>query len=216
MFIKDPFTGNVQGPFSQAKLKELAKNGQIDGGWEVAKSNNGPWMKAGRIKGLVFGDRLDEEDDWIHAPATPPSSTNPPAFGQQANPLLKNVPPVINESVLPGLFDFQFKKFIYPNLVKLVYKIFTWLWAILIILGGVVIELNLIWQFLGLFKGDFQSALGALAGLVIFPFVLFLYWLLIQGSVRSAFEIALVLFSINDTLKVHTNALEKISSKVGN
>ena len=23
MFIKDPFTGNVQGPFSQAKLKEL-------------------------------------------------------------------------------------------------------------------------------------------------------------------------------------------------
>ena len=216
MFIKDPFTGNVQGPFSQAKLKELAKNGEIAGSWEVAKSNSGPWIKAGRIKGLVFGDSDDEEDDWIPAPSTPPSSANPPVFSQQANPLLKNVPPVINESVLPGLFDFQFEKFIYPNLVRLVYKIFTWLWAIFIILVGVVVELNLIWQVLGFFKGDFQAALVALAGVVIFPFVLFLYWLLIQGSVRSAFEIALVLFSINETLNVHTKALEEISSKVGN
>ncbi len=213
MFIKDPFTGNVQGPFSQAQLKELAKKGEIDGGWEVAKSNNGPWMKAGRIKGLVFGDN---EDDWLPAPSTPPSSTSPPAFGQQPNPLLKNVPPVINESILPGLFDFQFKKFIYPNLIRLVYKIFTWLWAIWIILFGVLIELALIWQVLTIFTGNFQAALAALVGAVIFPFVWFLFWLLMQGSVRSAFEIALVLFSINDTLNTHTRALEAISSKDGN
>jgi len=84
LFLKDPFTDAVQGPISQQKLRELAQSGEIDGAWEVARSNSGPWTKAEKIKGLEFksaeSDDVEEllpaetdEDDWV--PKSPSSNT---------------------------------------------------------------------------------------------------------------------------------------------
>ena len=85
LFIKDPFTEEVQGPISLQKLKELAQSGEIDGAWEVAKSNTGPWTQAKKLKGLQFNPpkveellpaEEDDDDDWTTETAKPSMGQN--------------------------------------------------------------------------------------------------------------------------------------------
>jgi membrane protein YdbS with pleckstrin-like domain len=54
--------GKVYGPLDSAKLKQLVATGKIDQTTEVAQQHNGPWVPAGRVKGL-----------FVQPPVTPTS-----------------------------------------------------------------------------------------------------------------------------------------------
>ncbi len=74
--------GKVYGPIDAAKLKQLATQGKIDDKTEVAQAHNGPWMPAGRVRGL-FGPAVDQQAPAVDtasiasAPVAPASTAHP-------------------------------------------------------------------------------------------------------------------------------------------
>ena len=44
--------GKVYGPLDSAKLKKIVADGKIDQTTEIAQNQNGPWVPAGKVKGL--------------------------------------------------------------------------------------------------------------------------------------------------------------------
>lgn len=99
------------------------------------------------------------------------------------------------EPPLLTIFDFKFDEFVYPRLLKLIYKIFTWVWGITFLIVSGVIAINCL---LMLFKGYFFY-------LLLTPILLILWallWLFIQAATRCACEVILVIFRIHQTLKL--------------
>ncbi len=211
-YVKDPFTGDVQGPITETKLRELAASGNIDGTWEVSKSNTGPWVLASRIKGLNFdASTRSNEEDGNRIPA-PPVSATPPVVSQSIKHY-QAVQTAISNSWFSGFFDFKFKTFIYPSLIRLAYKIFTILWAIWILFWTIALEIVILYTGLSNLSVNFAQATTALFVAIVFPFLLAVVWLLIQAAVRTGFEIIMVVFNIHDTLNAQTKALELLSSE---
>lgn len=58
--------GKVYGPLDSARLKQLVADGKIDQTTEVSQNQNGPWVPAGRVKGLFVQPPITA------APAPPP------------------------------------------------------------------------------------------------------------------------------------------------
>jgi membrane protein YdbS with pleckstrin-like domain len=65
--------GKVYGPLDSAKLKQLVADGKIDQTTEVAQQQNGPWVPAGRVKGLFVQPPIPAD------PAPAPRATKAPA-----------------------------------------------------------------------------------------------------------------------------------------
>lgn len=64
--------GKVFGPFGDVKLAALAKAGKLTRDTEVATSSDGPWRRAGEVKGLVF------PSSQIPSPAVAQRASSPP------------------------------------------------------------------------------------------------------------------------------------------
>ena len=60
--------GKVYGPLDSGKLKQLVADGKIDQTTEVAQNQNGPWVPAGKVKGLFVQPPIPAN------PAPPPSA----------------------------------------------------------------------------------------------------------------------------------------------
>ena len=71
--------GKVYGPLDSSKLKQLVADGKIDQTTEVSQDQNGPWVAAGKIKGLFVQPPI---------PATPA-----PAAIAATVPVAKVTPP---------------------------------------------------------------------------------------------------------------------------
>ncbi|MHB8902438.1 MAG: DUF4339 domain-containing protein, partial [Thermoguttaceae bacterium] len=101
------FAEQVLGPFSPGQLKALATGGRLMPGDLVARSGEGPWVPASRVKGLfdlAAGDDLDTPPTPPKLPSEQPTvvteqlpGTLPPGLPPQPQPPLPQ-PPV----VLPG------------------------------------------------------------------------------------------------------------------
>ena len=50
LFIRD--VERVYGPYSPARIKQLAVAGRITTSWSIGKSKEGPWAVAGNVRGL--------------------------------------------------------------------------------------------------------------------------------------------------------------------
>ena len=44
--------GKVYGPFDSVKFKKIVEDRKIDQTTEIAQNQNGPWVPAGKVKGL--------------------------------------------------------------------------------------------------------------------------------------------------------------------
>ncbi len=88
--------GKVHGPLDSAKLKQLVAAGKIDQTSEVAQNENGPWVPAGRVKGLFAQPDI---------PAAPPppieTAATTPAV-PQAKPSHKNHGGYVDSNLLPN------------------------------------------------------------------------------------------------------------------
>jgi hypothetical protein len=76
-YVQDRFTDSVTGPFDAAQLQVMAAEGRLEADAQVSKSQEGPWVPASRVKGLM--------------PAASPivqakSTATAPAFGDTRQP----------------------------------------------------------------------------------------------------------------------------------
>ena len=77
-FIRNA-AGAVRGPFTSAHIQEFARTRKITGTTLIAKSAAGPWIEAGRVRGLTFTGsavRPKEEDQHI-SPVSRSGGTSP-------------------------------------------------------------------------------------------------------------------------------------------
>lgn len=61
LFIRDPFTENIDGPLSLKDIKVKLQDKIIDNSWEISNSPDGSWKKIADVKGLdlKLGDSKD-------------------------------------------------------------------------------------------------------------------------------------------------------------
>lgn len=78
--------GKVYGPLDSAKLKQLVTDGKIDQTTEVAQSQTGPWVPAGRVKGLFVQPPISPN------PAPPPRAPAPVAPPADPPPVVVSAP----------------------------------------------------------------------------------------------------------------------------
>ena len=83
LFIRDQ--ERVYGPYSPVRIKQLATAGRITPSWWIGKAKEGPWMLAGKVKGIFSAP----DANGTAAVETRPSTLRPAA----ANPPLAAVTP---------------------------------------------------------------------------------------------------------------------------
>jgi hypothetical protein len=73
--------GKVYGPIDAARLKQLVADKKIDEQTDVAQSNAGPWVPAGRVRGLFAETTATTKPSQIsHATAASPYATSDTSF----------------------------------------------------------------------------------------------------------------------------------------
>jgi len=104
--------GKVYGPLDSAKLKKLVADGKIDQTTEVAQNHNGPWLAAGKVKGLfvqppiptpVAATAIVAATPVVKAPSPVapipvPTTTPPPAPSRRGGYVASNLLP--NEQIV--------------------------------------------------------------------------------------------------------------------
>ena len=85
----------VVGPLSAEQLKALADGGRLAPGDPVARSSEGPWVAASRIKGLFEVAAIDDEPA-VESP--PPQGQEPPAVSGEQKPV--EGPPILQPPVV--------------------------------------------------------------------------------------------------------------------
>ena len=77
LFIRD--AERVYGPYSPARIKQLAAAGRITPSWWIGKDKEGPWMEAGKVKGLFSAaDANGTAAVEALSPTLRPAVVNPP------------------------------------------------------------------------------------------------------------------------------------------
>ena len=69
--------GEIQGPFTPAQIRTLAKTGRLLPDSHIRKGANGNWTTADRIKGLSFASTATAHTSPIAK--QPPTLPNPPS-----------------------------------------------------------------------------------------------------------------------------------------
>jgi hypothetical protein len=85
--------GKVYGPLDSARLKQLAAEGKINEGTDVAQNQSGPWYPAGKVRGLFDANAAPAP---AYVPAVAPIAyTPPPAYAapQPAQEPVEAAPP---------------------------------------------------------------------------------------------------------------------------
>lgn len=86
--------GKVYGPLDSAKLRQLVADGKIDQTTEVAQSQAGPWVPAGKVKGLFIQPPIPSPSAKPTPAAipVPPVKDPPPAVAVPATPAAEAQP----------------------------------------------------------------------------------------------------------------------------
>lgn len=85
--------GKVYGPLDSSKLKKLVADGKIDQTTEVSQDQNGPWVAAGKIKGLFVQPPIPATPAPAAIAATVPvAKVTPPAAPPPAPPAVASPP----------------------------------------------------------------------------------------------------------------------------
>jgi hypothetical protein len=197
--------GVLHGPYTFQQLTAAAKSGKLETSDEISRGENGPWTLAAKIPQLA--PHLPEP-----APAPPPPEENPFEFEE---PVVSATPPYRNFNTakptpapkttvregmqLSDLFDWKFTHFITPALNQSLYMLITGLLALAALVQLMILEVRL-WSFFPKQEMiDRMLTIGA--GVIILPLLTFVAWAIVQIVVRNAFEIALVLFRIEENTR---------------
>ena len=86
-YIQDRFTDSVTGPFEAAQLQAMAAEGRLEADAQVAKSQDGPWVAASRVKGLMPASSPATQENSRRTISAP--SDSPPPWKATATNVLK-------------------------------------------------------------------------------------------------------------------------------
>ena len=86
-YIQDRFTDSVTGPFDAAQLQAMAAEGRLEADAQVSKSQEGPWVPASRVKGLM--PAASPELPARSNPISPASGDTPQPWKTSATSALK-------------------------------------------------------------------------------------------------------------------------------
>jgi hypothetical protein len=87
--------GKVYGPLDSARLKQLVADGKIDQTTDVAQNQNGPWVPAGKVKGLFVQPPIPAD------PSPPPRAPAPKAPPAMPTAVPTPAPPVVTPAPPP-------------------------------------------------------------------------------------------------------------------
>lgn len=102
--------GKVYGPLDSAKLKQLVSAAKIDQTTEVAQTENGPWVPAGRVKGLFVQPPIAPSPAPAprpSVPVAPPADPSPVVISSPApivasRPAVKRGGSYVDANLLPN------------------------------------------------------------------------------------------------------------------
>ena len=173
-FLKDPFTDDVTGPVTDSQLKQLASAGTISESWEISRSQDGPWLNVGKVKGLNLKRATTEAAKGPGVASEQEVEMRQPGRGKQqlatatstaaAQPASELAAAVIGSvrsqfdavrrsnfatsESLVDILDWRFRKYLTPWILRVT-------WVIVLVLAPLWILLLLV-QIVGIWLPDLQ------------------------------------------------------------
>lgn len=197
--------GVLHGPYTIQQLVAASKSGKLNASDEIGRSQEGPWYQAAKVPQL---------EPYFPAPvAAPPlpvdppyafeveaAGTTPPFRTYQTAPAKPKAKNTVREGMqFSDLFDWKFTHFITPALNQSLYMLITGILILAALFQLIVLEFSLWTQVSKKEIFDWLIVIGG--GFFVIPLAVFLAWAIVQIIVRNAFEIALVLFRIEENTR---------------
>ncbi|MFN7772092.1 MAG: DUF4282 domain-containing protein [Planctomycetota bacterium] len=197
--------GVLHGPYTIQQLVAASKSGKLNASDEIGRSEDGPWYQAAKVPQLepFFPKPIAAPPLPIDSPSKSEeeAADTAPAFRTyQTTPAKPNAKDPVREGMeFSDLFDWKFTHFITPALNQLLYMLITGMLIFAALFQLVVLELNFWSQYEKNEFIDWVVVIGG--GFFVIPVAIFLAWAIVQIVVRNAFEIALVLFRIEENTR---------------
>jgi len=139
--------GKVYGPLNSSKLKQLVADGKIDQTTKVAQNQNGPWVPAGKVKGLFEAPPVTPA--YTPEPQTMNKKFLPPKLPGAKTPLSVMAVAVLMSCgmIYSGMIDPDDVERQYPTVVG-VWRVFLGSLMLIVSVGNLMYQLILqtVWR----------------------------------------------------------------------